>query len=374
MKRNPVIVVAGLVAAMSLALAGCASTPAAAPASTPGGGATQAPAGKAYKVGISQYVAHPSLDASREGFKKALADAGLDVTYDEKNGNADQATVTSISTTFAAAKLDLVLAIATPSAQAAAQAITDTPVLFTAVTDPVAAKLVDSMAAPGANVTGTSDMNPVAEQIALVKKLKPEAKTLGIIYSSGEVNSEVQVKAAEEAAKDLDIEIVTKTVTTANDIANATEALGDVDAIYVPTDNMVVAGISSLIQVAETKQIPVIGAESGTVEGGAIATLGIDYETLGKQTGEMAIKIIEGADPATTPVEFASEFTYVVNPAAAERMGVSFEDFLVGAAGQIPVGRTGKSEDIAHAASFFASEGAGFVSGQVLYVAGGPTA
>ena len=332
MKRNPVIVVAGLVAAMSLALAGCASTPAAAPASTPGGGATQAPAGKAYKVGISQYVAHPSLDASREGFKKALADAGLEVTYDEKNGNADQATVTSISTTFAAAKLDLVLAIATPSAQAAAQAITDTPVLFTAVTDPVAAKLVDSMAAPGANVTGTSDMNPVAEQIALVKKLKPEAKTLGIIYSSGEVNSEVQVKAAKEAAAADGLEVVEKTITATGEVQQAANSL-DVDAIYVPTDNNVVAGLESVIQVAETKKIPLVVGEGDSVRKGGIVTYGIDYSTLGYQTGEMAVKILKnGAKPAAMAVETQKDLAVYVNKAAAQRMGITIpEDVLQGA-------------------------------------------
>ena len=144
------------------------------------------------------------------------------------------------------------------------------------------------------------------------------------MYASGEVNSEVQVEAAEKAAPELGLEIVSTTVTTANDIQQATEALGDVDAIYVPTDNMVVSGIASLVQVAEAKQIPVIGAESGTVEGGAVATLGIDYEQLGYQTGEMALKILQdGGDPATMPVEVSKSFTYVVNPGAAERMGVT---------------------------------------------------
>ena len=335
MKRNPVTVVAGLVAALSLALAGCAGTPAAAPASTPaaGGSTAQAPAdAKTYQVGVSQYVAHPSLDASLVGFKKALADAGLEVTYDEKNGNADQATVTSISTTFATAGLDLVLAIATPSAQAAAQAITDTPVLFTAVTDPVAAKLVESMDAPGHNVSGTSDMNPVAEQIALVKKLKPEAKTLGIIYSSGEVNSEVQVAAAKEAAAVEGLEVVEKTVTNTGEVQQAANSL-EVDAIYVPTDNNVVAGLESVIQVAETKQIPLVAGEGDSVKKGAIVTYGIDYEKLGYQTGEMAVKILtEGADVSKMPVETQKDLAVYVNKAAAERMGVTIpEDVLAGA-------------------------------------------
>ena len=168
--------VTGAVVALLLA-AGC-SSPAPSVAAAPG---TSSGAAKTYKVGITQIVSHPSLDAAREGFKKALADAGLKVTYDEQNANGETATATSIASKFKDGGLDLVLAIATPTAQASAQAITNTPILFTAVTDPVAAKLVASASAPGANVSGTTDMNPVAEQIALIKKLKLEAKSVGII-------------------------------------------------------------------------------------------------------------------------------------------------------------------------------------------------
>ncbi len=280
-------------------------------------------------IGISQLVQHPALDAATEGFQQAFIDAGYvdgeTVEFDLQNANGEQANAVSIAQNFASSDVDLVLTVATPAAQAAAQAITDKPVLFTAVTDAVSAELVESNEAPGGNITGTSDAVPdeaLTGQFELLKEIVPDAKRVGIVYASGEVNSEVQVKAAQEVAQDLDLEIVTKTVTTANDIAQAADALGDVDAIYVPTDNMVVSGISSLIQVAEEKQIPVIGAESGTVEGGAIATLGIDYTELGRQTGEMAIEILEGADPASTPVQFAEELAYVVNPGAAERMGV----------------------------------------------------
>ncbi|NLA56619.1 MAG: ABC transporter substrate-binding protein, partial [Corynebacterium humireducens] len=201
---------------------------------------------------------------------------------------------------------------------------TDIPVLFTAVTDPVSAELVDSEEAPGGNVTGTSDVAPIEDQLDLLKELVPDARTVGIVYASGEVNSQVQVDLAREAAGSRDLEIKTQTVTTANDIQQAVEALGDVDAIYVPTDNMVVAGIASLIQVAEQKQIPVIAAEGGTVEGGAVATLGINYKELGRQTGEMALRVLrDGADTATMPVEKATEFTYVINEDAAERLGVT---------------------------------------------------
>lgn len=305
-----------LAAAGALALTGCTD------GGTGDAGGTDG--ATSYSIGINQLAPHPALDAATEGFQAAFEDAGIDVDFDVQNANGEQATALTIAQGFASSGVDLVLAVATPAAQATAQAVTDKPVLFTAVTDAVAAELVDSNEAPGGNVTGTSDMAPIDEQLKLLKELVPDAEKVGIVYASGEVNSQVQVDAVEEAAPGLGLEIVTKTVTTANDIQAAAEALGDVDAIYVPTDNMVVNGISSLIQVAETKQIPVIGAESGTVEGGAVATLGIDYFELGYQTGEMAIKILTGgADPATMPVEVSKEFTYVVNPAAAERMGVT---------------------------------------------------
>ncbi|MFN3600073.1 MAG: ABC transporter substrate-binding protein [Dietzia sp.] len=311
----------GLVATSALVLAGCT-----------GGSDDDAADGGAesYKIGINQLVQHPALDAATAGFKEAFSEAGVEVEFNEQNANGEQATALTIAQQFAADDLDLTLAVATPAAQAMAQNIINIPLLFTAVTDPVSAELVDSMEAPGANVTGTSDAAPIDEQLELLKEIVPGAERVGIVYASGEVNSQVQVDQAEEAAGPLDLEIVTQTVTTVNEIQQAVEALGDVDAIYVPTDNMVVSGISSLVQVAETKQIPVIAAEEGTVEGGAVATLGIDYTELGRQTGEMALRILrDGEDPATMPVETATEFTYVVNEAAAERQGVTIpEDIL----------------------------------------------
>lgn len=321
-KRSPVSVVVGVLAAAALALTGCSST---APTASP---ATSGEA-KTYKVGITQIVSHPSLDAAREGFKQALTDAGLQVTFDEKNAQGDQATATSIATTFNSAGLDLVLAIATPTAQASAQAITTTPILFTAVTDPVAAKLVESMEAPGGNVTGTSDMNPVAEQIALIKQVKPEARTVGVIYSSGEVNSEVQVVAARAAAAEQGLTLVEKTITNTSEVQQAAASL-DVDAIYVPTDNNVVSGLESIISFAESKKIPLVAGEGDSVKKGALITYGINYGKLGYQTGEMAAKVLTGAaQPATMPVETQSELTLVVNTSAAERMGITLSEELL---------------------------------------------
>ncbi|MCT1433133.1 ABC transporter substrate-binding protein [Dietzia maris] len=313
--------ITGLVATSALVLAGCSS-----------GGEDDAAGGggESYRIGINQLVQHPALDSATAGFKEAFSEAGVEVEFDEQNANGEQGTALTIAQQFASDDLDLALAVATPAAQAMAQNITDVPLLFTAVTDPVSAELVDSMEEPGANVTGTSDAAPIEKQLELLKEIVPDAERIGIVYASGEVNSQVQVDQAREAAGPLGLEIETQTVTTVNEIQQAVEALGDVDAIYVPTDNMVVSGIASLVQVAEGKQIPVIAAESGTVEGGAVATLGIDYTELGRQTGEMALRILrDGEDPGTMPVETATEFTYVVNEDAAERQGVTIpEDIL----------------------------------------------
>ncbi|AMA00704.1 ABC transporter substrate-binding protein [Corynebacterium glutamicum] len=310
-------VLASIFTVGALALASCSSD------SSDSSTSTDAAGGDSYRVGINQLVQHPALDAATTGFKEAFEEAGVDVTFDEQNANGEQGTALTISQQFASDNLDLVLAVATPAAQATAQNITDIPVLFTAVTDAVSAELVDSNEAPGGNVTGTSDIAPIEQQLELLQQLVPDAKSIGIVYASGEVNSQVQVDEVTKAAEPLGLSVNTQTVTTVNEIQQAVEALGDVDVIYVPTDNMVVSGISSLVQVAEQKQIPVIAAESGTVEGGALATLGIDYTELGRQTGEMALRILQdGEDPATMPVETATEFTYVINEDAAERQGV----------------------------------------------------
>ncbi|MDY5601123.1 MAG: ABC transporter substrate-binding protein [Schaalia hyovaginalis] len=287
--------------------------------------ASGAPSGGAgFSIGITQITTHPSLDAAREGFKKAFEDAGLEVEFDEQNAQGDQATATSIASKFAGADLDLVLAIATPSAQAAAQAITGTPILFTAVTDPVSAQLVDSLDAPGSNVTGTTDMNPVADQISLVKQFAPGAKSVGIIYSSGEVNSEVQVELAKEAADKEGLEVVETTVTNSSEVQQAAQDLASkVDAIYVPTDNTVVSAFASVVQSAEDAKIPLIAGEGDSVANGGLATYGIDYFELGRQTGEMAIKILtEKADPATMPVQSQSEYALTVNTTTLKAIGL----------------------------------------------------
>lgn len=316
MKRS--FFLAATASAAALLLGACS-------ASVSDSAASGAPSGGAgFSIGITQITTHPSLDAAREGFKKAFEDAGLEVEFDEQNAQGDQATATSIASKFAGADLDLVLAIATPSAQAAAQAITGTPILFTAVTDPVSAQLVDSLDAPGANVTGTTDMNPVADQISLVKQFAPGAKSVGIIYSSGEVNSEVQVELAKEAADKEGLEVVETTVTNSSEVQQAAQDLASkVDAIYVPTDNTVVSAFASVVQSAEDAKIPLIAGEGDSVANGGLATYGIDYFELGRQTGEMAIKILtEKADPATMPVQSQSEYALTVNTTTLKAIGL----------------------------------------------------
>lgn len=305
------------------ALAACSSD-------SEGGADGDTVGGESYSIGISQLVQHPALDAATEGFKEAFADAGVDVEFTEQNANGEQATALTIAQQFAGQNLDLILANATPAAQAMAQNVADTPILFTSVTDPVEAELVNDWDAPGANVTGTSDKTPLKDQFDLIEQLSPETKTIGIVYASGEVNSQIQVKDAEAEAKERGWTVETQTVTSVGEIPQAAETLSGVDVFYVPTDNMVVSGISSLVQVAEQHQIPVIGAEAGTVEGGAAATIGIDYKELGRQTGEMALRILrDGEDPAEMPVETATEFSYVVNEDAAKAQGVEIPEEIL---------------------------------------------
>lgn len=316
MKRSSLIV--GAIAAAALGLAGCSNSGTTASQSTASGSS------ESYSIGITQITTHTSLDAAREGFKRAFDDAGISVTWDEQNAQGDQATATSIASKFANADHDLILAVATPSAQAAAQAITSTPILFTAVTDPVSAQLVDSLDAPGANITGTTDMNPVADQISLIKEFTPDAKSVGIIYSSGEVNSEVQVELAREAAAKEGLDVVESTVTNSSEVQQAaTDLASKVDAIYVPTDNTVVSAFASVVQAAEDAKLPLIAGENDSVANGALATYGIDYTELGRQTGEMAIKILtEGADPATMAVQTQKEYQLTINTTTLKAIGL----------------------------------------------------
>ncbi|SHJ07370.1 ABC transporter substrate-binding protein [Desulfosporosinus lacus] len=283
---------------------------------------------KPLKIGIVQIVEHPALDSARQGFldtlKKNGYEEGKNLTVDYQNAQGDQSILQSITQKFSSAKLDLVLAIATPSAQAMASASKDIPILITAVTDPVEAKLVNSMEKPGKNVTGTTDMNPIKEQFELMKTLVPTVKKVGVIYNAGEVNSQVQVAIAKKVAADLGLEIVEATVTTSADVLQASQSLiGKVDTIYVPTDNMVVSAAQSVVQVSQKNKIPIISGESSVVDKGALATIGVNYKKLGEQTGEMALRVVKGEKPQDMPIEAQKDFDTVLNQAAINLFGIT---------------------------------------------------
>lgn len=294
-----------------------------------------------YRIGITQISEHPALDAARQGFIDALADEDFvdkqNIAINFKSAQGDMPTTTTIAEGFLADKVDLVLAIATPSAQAAANVISDIPVLFTAVTDPVNAGLVASLEKPGGNVTGTHDMNPIDDQLGLLLEIVPEAKTVGVIFNSAEDNSLVQVEILESLAPGLGLAIEKAPVTATGEVATAAESLIDkIDAYYVPTDNTVVDAIASVIKVAEEHKIPLIAAEDNSVAEGALATVGIDYYKLGYQTGQMAVRILRGeAEPTTMPVEGQNDYEYVVNLTAAKNMDVELPQALLDRARKI---------------------------------------
>lgn len=287
------------------------------------------------KLGIIQIAEHPSLDQARKGFLDVLRENGYkegeNLIVDYQNAQGDIPTANTIAQKFVSDRVDMVLAIATPAAQAMAAATKEIPILITAVTDPVAAELVQSMERPGTNVTGTTDMNPVKEQLDLFGRLKPGIKRVGVLYNSSETNSVVQVNLARSVAPELGLTLVEKVVTNSSEVRQAAESLvNQVDGIYVPTDNTVVSALPSVISVCEEHDIPLIVGEADSVERGGLATYGIDYYKLGRQTGEMALKILkEGAKPAEMPVESQKEYTLTINLKAAQAMGVEVPEDLL---------------------------------------------
>ncbi|NLA58139.1 MAG: ABC transporter substrate-binding protein [Firmicutes bacterium] len=292
------------------------------------------------KIGITQIVEHPALDAARQGFIDELAAFGYDegrVIYDMQNAQGDFATAQAIAEKFVQGSVDLILAIATPTAQATANVTQDIPILITAVTDPVAAGLVESIEVPGTNVTGTSDLTPVAKQLELLKTIAPQAKRVGVLYNPGEANSLVQLDLAREAAAKLGLSLVEIPVDNSSSVyQSAQSAVGRVDVLYVPTDNTVVSALESVVIVAENAKLPLIVGETDSVRRGALATISIDYYNLGRQTGRMALEILEkGADPAVMPIQYLEDVELVLNLGAARRMGVELPAELVAEAGQI---------------------------------------
>lgn len=287
------------------------------------------PKEKMLKIGVIQLVEHAALDANYKGFVDGLADLGFvdgqNIKIDYQNAQGEQANCVTIAQKFVNGKSDLVFAIATPAAQAVANLTKKIPVVISAVTDPESAKLVKSNKAPGKNVTGTSDLTPCAAQMELIKKLFPEAKTVGMLYCSSEQNSHFQVKLAEEACAKLGLKYIEATVSNSNEIQQVTQSLcGKVDVIYSPTDNMIAAGMPLVGKVAIENKTPVICGEEGMVRAGGLATYGINYYELGRQTAKMAAAILNGEKkPAEMPIEYLDFCDFVVNEETAKALGVN---------------------------------------------------
>ncbi len=297
-------------------------------------GKTGADSSKVYNIGIIQYMEHSALDAAREGFIQALADNGYvdgkNIKIDLQNAQGNQSNLSTISDRFVSNNVDLVLAIATPSAQSMASKTKDIPILGTAITDYEGAKLVDSNTSPGGNVSGTTDMNPIKEQIDLLVKLAPNAKTVGFLYTSSENNSVLQVQIAKEYIEKLGLKYVEVTVTNSNDVQQATESIVQkCDAIYIPTDNVFASAMPIVHGVTKVSKTPVICGESGMVTNGGLATLGINYKDLGYQTGLMAVKILKGeAKIKSMPIQSSTNFDFAINGTVADEIGITIPDDL----------------------------------------------
>ncbi len=285
--------------------------------------------GESYTVGISQIVEHPSLNAATEGFKQALKDSGLDVTFDEQIAQGDNSLNTTIATNFVGSDVDLIFANSTPSAQAAMGATSDIPVIFTSVTDAVGAELIESMDKPGKNATGTIDLHPdtIKNTVAFLKD-ELGAKKVGMVYNAGEQNSVAQVEQVKEAAKEAGITIEEASASNSSEVKQAAESLASkVDAFYIITDNTVVSALESVIDVGETNEIPVIVGELDSVARGGLAAYGFEYKDIGYEAGEMAAKILKGeATPAELAAQYPQNLKLVVNKKAADALGIEVKD------------------------------------------------
>ncbi len=310
---------AGVMLTLALGIVGC------------GGGEKKAEAPKAaakVNVGIVQLVEHAALDAANKGFVDGMKgkgyEEGKNVTYDRQNAQADQSNLQNIAQRFVNNKVNLIYAIATPAAQTVANATSDIPIVGSAITDYKTAKLVKDNNKPGTNVTGTTDMNPVAAQLDLLLKIVPNAKTVGTIYCSSEVNSQLQIAILKEAAAKKNVKVVEATVSTVNDIQQAARSLvGKVDALYIPTDNILASAMPTLSIVTQEAKLAVICGEENMCKAGGVATLGVNYYNLGKQAGEMAADILAGkSKPADMAIQGQKEFKALVNQKEADKIGL----------------------------------------------------
>ena len=283
---------------------------------------------KVIKIGITQIVEHPALNAVRDGFIDAMADQGYvegeNVVYDKLNAQGDMATANTIARKFVSEKVDMILSIATPTSMAAVNATSTIPIVFSAVTDPLSAGLVKDLKHSGNNVTGISDLTPVKRQIQLIKELFPEAKTVGTLYNASEVNSVTTNDLAKKACQELGMKLLEATVSSSADVYLAAQSLaGRVDAIYVSTDNTVVSALDAVVQVTNKYKIPLVLADPTTIGKGALVALGFNYYEHGRQAADIAIKVLKGTKPGDIPVEFAKNLELRINMDTVVRIASS---------------------------------------------------
>lgn len=291
-------------------------------------------------VAVTAIVEHPALDAVRDGVADALKAGGYDraknLKWQYQTAQGNTATAGQIARKYIGDQPDVIVAIATPSAQAVVAATKSVPVVYCAVTDPVAAQLVPSMAASGTNVTGVSDALPMDKQIALIKRVVPNAKRVGMVYNPGEANSVAVVKQLQDLLPKSGMSLIEAAAPRTVDVGSAARSLiGKVDVIYTSTDNNVVSAYESLVKVGNDAKIPLIASDTASVKRGAIAAQGVDYHELGLQAGRMVLRIFKGEKPGAIPSETVAKLELYVNPAAAEKQGVTLSDALVKSATQI---------------------------------------
>lgn len=286
--------------------------------------------GHAATISVSQFVEHPALDAVLKGFQDYLAEQEIEVSYTVHNAQANMGTATQIAQQMIGEKADLLVAIATPSAQTCAQALSKAPadlkrpLLFSAVTDPVAAGLVKDLAKPEGDITGVSDLLPIKEHLRMVLSYKPDIKTLGVLYNAGEANSKATVAAIKELSEKEGFAMVEATASKTADVYQAAKSLvGRADAVFVPTDNTIVSALESVIKVGVQNKLPIFAADVDSVKRGAVAAMGFDYYKHGYQSGALAEKILKGAKPGEIPVEFQRDLQLHINAGFSKQMGLN---------------------------------------------------
>jgi putative ABC transport system substrate-binding protein len=291
-------------------------------------------------VAVTAIVEHPALDAARDGVKEALEAAGykegenLKFIYESAQGNP--ATAAQIARQFVGEGPTVIVPISTPSAQAVVSATKDIPVVFTAVSDPLGAQLVKDMDKPGGNVTGLSDLSPVAEHLALIKEILPNVKTVGYLYNSGEANSVSLLAVLKAEAEKAGLTVVESAATKSAEVQGAARALvGRADAIYIPTDNTIISALEGAVAVAEEAKLPLFTADTDSVSRGSIAALGFNYKDVGRQTGEVVVRILKGENPGDIAVKVAAGTDLVINKGAAAKMGVTLPEAVVGRATRV---------------------------------------